>query len=129
MKKLLTLAMLFCYLTATSGVTLDYFYCCGELSGVSVALADDHGSDDNCSKKSDCCKHQKVFKKISIDQRYAEQAPLMLSAVLHLSTPVQAFSNTAPTFFGKTIDKAFFYDRPPPDCFPTRQVSYCVFRV
>ncbi|MEO6831317.1 MAG: hypothetical protein ABI378_03565 [Chitinophagaceae bacterium] len=128
MKKLLAIALLFCYLTATSGVTLDYFYCCGKLAKVTV-FADNHSLDEKCGKMKDCCKHQKVFKKIQIDQRNAEQASFAFANAFYLPGQQQSFLPAVNASFLDRHAQPILYKRPPPDCFPSRQVSYCVFRV
>ncbi|HVZ25018.1 MAG TPA: hypothetical protein VG842_03140 [Sediminibacterium sp.] len=57
MKKLLIIAAILVYATATMGVGVQEFYCCGKLKAVSLSLL--QASPKQCGKKSGmtgCCK-------------------------------------------------------------------------
>ena len=70
MKKLLALAVLIVYGFTSSGMSLQFHYCCGKLSGISLSATGKKscGHDHRLGKKS-CCDYQQLDIRISADQK------------------------------------------------------------
>jgi hypothetical protein len=97
MKKLLLIAVILVYATATMGVGVKEFYCCGKLKSVSLSLPDD--SKDQCGKKSGmtgCCKTTIKYVKLKDTHITAEKVtgpasisvPVCLPAMIVIVQPV-----------------------------------------
>ncbi|HOZ85707.1 MAG TPA: hypothetical protein PK191_09465 [Niabella sp.] len=70
LKKLTILFLLSLYSFTSFGLSVNLFYCCGELEDVSLKF-DTSKHADNCPKKEtkkDCCKNKSFTIKISDDQ-------------------------------------------------------------
>jgi len=119
-KKLFSILLLLIYLPAISGVSVDSFYCCGELSSVQFHLGTD-AEASNSLKKSDtqknhlnCCDHVVHSFKIQDAQQQS-------SAELALTIPVlqPALIPPSSTAFIQVVQKsddannAYLKSRPP----------------
>ncbi|HMR82754.1 MAG TPA: hypothetical protein PKE30_06470 [Niabella sp.] len=129
MKKLIVLTILMVYGLASFGVSLNYFYCCGKLETVSLAIANAQEEADHCpmGDKSGCCENKTVNHKISVDQTaqstlfysFLQSAPAVL--------PVPFFLTRENTLFATLTAPA--YKKPPPVLPDTDIVFLSVFRI
>jgi len=55
MKKILSICLLLLYITTSFGFSVQQFYCCGELSSLSIDLKQDTGKEIS---KNKCCNEQ-----------------------------------------------------------------------
>jgi hypothetical protein len=59
MKKILSILLIVIYSTASLGMSVKEFYCCGKLTSVTVSLASDNTESTSCAKEMKdcgCCK-------------------------------------------------------------------------
>lgn len=94
MKRLLTIPLLFIYLTAVSGVMINLHYCGAQLDSWNLYV-DNNGCDDGeCGDESEqndsCCKDKVVTAKVSTDQNVAKILDLKL-VQYELAMPPQVF--------------------------------------
>lgn len=120
MKKLFSILLLLIYLPAISGVSVDSFYCCGELSSVQFHLGMD-AEASNSLKKSDtlkdhlnCCDHIVHSFKIQDAQRQSASeldltAPVLQPAFIPSSQ--MAFIQVLPEL--DNADNTYLKSRPP----------------
>ena len=126
MKRIVIIAILISYSIASFGVNLNYFYCCGKLKKVSLAVKTE---PENCSSKSKkgCCDNKTVTIKLKIDQKENEQTTYHFTAPLSqiiLHSINYSFNNLAINSNANQL-----YEQPPPYNFPSRNILFCVFRI
>lgn len=127
MKKLLIIAILISYSVASFGVQLNYFYCCGKLKTVSLALK---AEDKDCKGKpvKGCCDNKTVSLKLKVDQEKTVEKDAIKFQIL-LSPAILHVSSFTSENIITTRGLNPLYRRPPPSILPSRQVLYCVFRI
>jgi len=129
-KKIIILAILMVYGVASFGVSLNYFYCCGKLKTVSVAIASSIAEKpDHCpmKEKKGCCENKTVSHKLSVDQNTQSTIfynTLQLAPAVLPEPPFLAKEN----IFYTTLS-APAYKKPPPDLLNTSIVFLSVFRI
>ena len=114
---------------ASFGVSLNYFYCCGKLETVSLAIANVQEETGHCpmGDKNGCCQNKTVNHKISVDQtaqstlfyNFLQFAPAVL--------PVPFFLARENILFATLTVPA--YKKPPPVLPDTDIVFLSVFRI
>ena len=126
MKRILVITLLISYSIASFGVNLNYYYCCGKLKTVSVAVNTEEKTYKTKTSKG-CCENKKVSLKLKIDQKNSDQTTYHFTAQV---SPVILHSNNY-TVIGipNNVHLKAFYTRPPPENLPSRQVLFCVFRI
>jgi len=125
-KRILIIAILISYSVASFGISLNYFYCCGKLKKVSLAVKTE---PENCSDKSKkgCCDNKTVTIKLKIDQNQNEQTAYHFAAPLSqiiLYSLHYSFNNLAINGNANQL-----YEQPPPLNLTSRNILFCVFRV
>jgi hypothetical protein len=115
MKRIITILLVFLYITLTSGFTVNAHYCMGKLASVGLISH----ADELCNKcgkpgkKGKCCREEAKFCKADVSShQIAQTQQSSVPAVKDLSLPViivpaPAISNT-PTIA--------YYSHGPPDC-------------
>lgn len=126
MKRILVILILSAYSIASFGVNVHYFYCCGKLKTVSLAV---NTGEKDCKMKSGkgCCKNKTVTFKLKTDQKNSEQS--IISFAAPLSPAIIYTDNYSCLYTADTSNLNPLYKRPPPTLLPSRQVLYCVFRI
>lgn len=126
MKRALLIVVLIAYSLASVGISLNYFYCCGKLKKVSLAVTADHKTCKSKAPKG-CCENKTVTVKLKTDQKSFDQKQV------HFNAPVSpdilhedGFAYANPASNGSVTP---LYKRPPPDILPSRQIMYCEFRI
>ncbi len=127
MKRFLVILILMTYSIASFGVSLNYFYCCGKLKTVSLALKTE---DKDCKGKAQkgCCDNKTITIKLKVDQqKSSDQSTIHFAAplspvILHIDN--YTVLNIANNGNINPLNK-----RPPPDNLPSRQILFCVFRL
>ncbi|TWW01398.1 HYC_CC_PP family protein [Chitinophaga pinensis] len=129
MKRIITILLVFLYITLTSGFTVNAHYCMGKLASLDLIS---HADDlcNKCSKpgkKGKCCKEEAKFCKADVSshqiakaQQSSEPAVKDLSLPV-IIVPVPAISNTQPIAY---------YSHGPPDCkaIPL-YIQYCTYLI
>lgn len=126
MKRILVIAILISYSIASFGVNLNYFYCCGKLKTVSLAVNAEPKNNTDKSKKG-CCDNKTVTLKLKTDQKNSEQAAFHLDAPLSpviLHTYDYYVANIATNGCVNPL-----YKSPPPSNLLSRNILFCVFRI
>ncbi|MFT3903100.1 MAG: hypothetical protein QM727_07995 [Niabella sp.] len=120
--------MLMVYGFASFGISLNYFYCCGNLKTVSLSVASQQ-EQDNCPMKGKkgCCEHKTVSHKISVDQN--ANAALFLAS-LHCgpaALPAPPYLAKANVLYAQFHTPT--YKKPPPLSQNNNLVFLSVFRI
>jgi len=77
------------YSIASFGVSLNYFYCCGKLKTVSLALKTEDRDCKGKAKKG-CCDNKTVTIKLKVDQqKSSDQSTIHFAAPLSLLFLIQ----------------------------------------
>ena len=131
MKKLLITVLAVFYLSVSSGATVHFHYCMGELIewGLSDNNSEKENDCSNCGMKKglseDCCKDQKQEYKLKESQK----APLStLQPVVFAITPI-AFSELPKILSGTTLYLISEYNAPPVTLKTAVFVRNCNFRI
>lgn len=98
MKKFLSILLILIYSTATFGMTVKEFYCCGKLASVSISFnADSKKTCGNKVKSGGCCKTKFHFSKIKDNHQAADALKLPVKHIAHLDIylPVLNSDNTS----------------------------------
>lgn len=114
------------YSIASFGVSLNYFYCCGVLKGVSLRANTEEKAWKTKTGKG-CCDNKTVTLKLKTDQKNTEQPSFKIDnalspAILH--THDYEVINIAT---GGNINS--LYKSPPTADLPSRNILFCVFRI
>ncbi|MBK8711465.1 MAG: hypothetical protein IPL97_06285 [Niastella sp.] len=126
MKKFIAALVLVCYCSASFGVSINYFYCCGKLRSVTLTEVSAEKSCTPMPRKG-CCENKKLTLKITVDQanqslKYikADISSFSLPAYLwQLQQIFYATQNLSPLLLGES--------NPPP--LLKRNILFCVFRI
>ena len=125
MKKFLVILLLLVYGAASSGMTLQFHYCCGKLDNVALTLPKDtHCGTDHKMGRKPCCDVKELALKIKSEQQ--------TSTALQLFISLPAIKPTLPDFYvaspvaTKGLLPEVFAPPPLPQDF-TR--LYCVYRI
>lgn len=126
MKKFIAALVLVCYCSASFGVSINYFYCCGKLKSVSLTEVSAEKSCMPMPRKS-CCENKKLTLKITVDQanqlvKYvkADISPFSLPA--YPGYPQQIF------YAPQNLSSCYLDDGNPPPLLK-RNILFCVFRI
>lgn len=127
MKKFAIILILICYTTASFGVSLNYFYCCGKLKTISLATKT---KDKNCKGdlKKGCCKNEKTKVKLNADQKLAESNFLNQINDLVYDDSIN-FCNYHFSFSTTGNTTKVFYQLPPPHFSYKKNIYYCIYRI
>ncbi len=129
MKKLLLIGLLLCYGLASFGVSLNYFYCCGKLKSVTIAVNANNEDDCTGPKGKGCCDNKTVTLKIKTVQKNNDN----LNFTIH--PPVSSLPPEPVHFVFRPMNSSpaeqYFYfhcnSKPPPPANP--QAYTGVFRI
>jgi hypothetical protein len=125
-KKILAIAILLSYSVASFGVSLNYFYCCGKLKAVSLAVRSGARDCPGKSKKG-CCDNKIVTIKLKVDQKENSQPVYHFAKIV---SPVILYTNDLSSLSPAADCRITpLYKRPPPGNLPSRQIRYSVFRI
>jgi hypothetical protein len=126
-KRILVILILMSYSIASFGVSLNYFYCCGKLKTVSLALKTE---DKDCTGKAKkgCCDNKTVTLKLKVDQQKSSDQSTV-HFVAPLSPVILHTDNYTDLSIATNGNTNSLYKRPPPDNLPSRQILFCVFRI
>lgn len=127
MKRIVVLLLLIIYSTVSFGISLHYFYCCGQLATVSLTPQPAHTYCAGKEHKT-CCQNKTVTIKLKDDQQKVNDSivfPFTLPApAILLNTYYHHFS-----FTFRSVHTSALYKRPPPLQAASRQTLFCVFRI
>ncbi|MEO7393478.1 MAG: hypothetical protein ABIU11_00970 [Chitinophagaceae bacterium] len=126
MKRILVIAILLSYSIASFGVSLTYFYCCGKLKTVSIAVSTEEKSSTSKSTKG-CCENKSLTLKLKTDQKSSDQTKFQFTAPL--SKAILHTTNSTVAYIANIGNVNSLFKRPPPGNLPSRQVLFCVFRI
>jgi len=125
MKKIIAIALLLLYGAASSGMTVQFHYCCGKLDNVSLAVANDThcGMKHKMGSKS-CCATKLLSLKIKAEQQAAKVFQTSFGLVALKTTPPDFFV-TAPVVAKRLLPEIF---APPPLAKDFTRL-YCTYRI
>jgi hypothetical protein len=126
MKKLLFFIVFIIYSLSSFGVSLNYFYCCGKLKQVSVALKH-KGGECNGFKGKDCCKNKIVQLKISDEQQHQPIVALGIEKLFPVGVLQATFSPQA--IIGLIDTSSFISHSPPLLSHTSLSILFGVFRI
>ena len=148
MKKFIAIILMVCYSVSSLGLSVNFFYCCGNFKSVSIT-----NQHQSCSKpdikpqKSSCCKSKKssvlppggkIFKKncyenkqlsfnLHIDQKDQQNASLNLLSKTFTLHPLSLYPRQDTIFNLPQI--AATYKSPPQAVHQEKNIFICVFRI
>jgi hypothetical protein len=125
-KKLLLIFVLAAYSVAAMGINLNYFYCCKKLTSITFSQPQEEKDCTHKTKKG-CCDTKTVTVKLKADQVKTEVAQTTFAN--HQLYLLPTHNYTVDIAFAPTSVSKVLYQKPPPSCFPSIQVLYCVFRI
>ena len=124
LKKLASIILLLVYGLSSSGMTIQFHYCCGKLKNVQLSPISEKQCGMKHSSSKKCCDDKKVELKLKSDQRTEATAKFNFSVPVLLKTESENFNSTL--FVGKTVSPEVF--APPPQS-TSLCVLNCVFRI
>ncbi len=127
MKRLAVISVLIFYSLASFGVSVNYFYCCGELKEISFSA---HAAAENCSPDKNakkCCQNQSVTIHMHADQKGAEYNSITVKRSV-VAVPVD-FDIVPKNFSRKISFQAEKYTTPPLLPLPSKQVLFCSYLI
>jgi len=129
MKKAFTILLLIIYTTASSGVSIKQFYCCGKLKSVSFAFKQD--VKEKChkgSEKSGCCENKYHTLKVKDNHIVADDfvGPARYFTDLHLFPSF--YQSPVFTLF-QQIDTANPGNAPPLHYGVPVYILHCIYRI
>jgi len=124
LKKLVVIFLLTVYALSSSGMTLQFHYCCGKLKSIQLTPV----TEKQCGMKHSmfskpCCSDKQVEFKLKGDQK-SEQAKFVFFILAPLEKPEASF-NLQPTVSKAIIPEIF---APPPLTNPL-YIFYCTYRI
>ena len=123
MKRLIIFILSFVYLSASAGVKVNLFYCCGQLEKISLF---EQQTSDDCkgSTEKDCCENRSAFLKIKGEQKSASVGHFEFKSTFVNVPPAYTLQWTASvTEPVHCIQKTLSNSSPP------HYVLYCVYRI
>lgn len=126
MKRILVILILISYSVASFGVSLNYFYCCGVLKGVSLRVNTEEKIWKTKTGKG-CCDNKTVTLKLKVDQKNTEQTSFKIDN--SLSPAILQTHDCEVIYIATSGNINSLYKRPPPPYLPSRNILFCVFRI
>jgi hypothetical protein len=129
MKKFLSILLILIYSTASFGMSVKEYYCCGKLSSVSVSFNTAGKIQKDATKNGGCCKTKWHVSKVN--EKHIASDALALSAkhftavdfVVPYSIDICGFINTHPVKANAIHGPPLVYDATP------IYIYNCVFRI
>lgn len=114
MKKFVLLIVTLLYAVVSSGITLNYHYCMGQLADVEMSDVTACASCGQKKQTSPCCSDTTQFIKLSVDQNVSQTSASVLSpAVIDLLPALSAEFNFQETAEATSV---FVGYSDPPEC-------------
>jgi hypothetical protein len=124
-KKLLTIALLLIYGLSSSGMTLQFNYCCGKLKSIKLTPLAKIACDMKQPMGSKpCCDHRQVDLKIKSDQK-AEAGVYNLFAPTAIIANQSSLVSSPAVISIKVIPEIFA----PPPLQNALHILYCIYRI
>jgi hypothetical protein len=129
MKKAFAILLLIIYTTASSGISINQFYCCGKLKSVSLGFKQD--TKEKCKKwagKPGCCENKYSTLKVKDNHISADDVahPVKLFTALHIFTSL--YQNPDLIVF-QQINTANQGNAPPLSYGVPIYILHCIYRV
>lgn len=125
MKKLLVILLLMVYGLSSTGMTINFHYCCGKLKKVEFSSAQlDCGMKMKHSSGKKCCDNKQVDLKVKDDQKVSESGKTISKSV-PLTNSFADFAISQPVQ-GKHLIPSVF--APPPLSSPL-YILHCTYRI
>jgi hypothetical protein len=124
LKKLVVILLLMIYGVSSSGMTIQFHYCCGKLKSVQLSTVTKKQCGMKHSKLSKpCCSDKQVELKLKGDQK-TEQAKFVFFVPAQMNKP-QAFLNIRPVVSQSGIPEIYA----PPPLTNSLYTFHCVYRI
>ena len=126
MKKLLVIGLLLVYGAASSGMTLQFHYCCGKLDAIALAIPNDtHCGTDHKMGSKRCCDTKELSLKMKTEQQTGTALNYSVNlAAVKPSLPDHYFE-TSPISSKSLLPELFA----PPPLPKERTHLYCTYRI
>jgi hypothetical protein len=124
MKKILVILLLLVYGGSTSGMTLYFHYCCGQLKNIDLTPVEHKGCGQHSQMdKQSCCQSQSLELKVKSEHKSEPSfSPLYKCSIL----PAEEVFVTPSIANFHTVPKAGL---PPPLLVSSLFILHCVFRI
>ena len=114
------------YGLSSTGMTVNFHYCCGKLKKVEFSSTQvECGMKMKHSSSKKCCDNKEVELKVKADQKITEGAKVV-NKVVSISNVFPDFSFASP-FQGKNLIPSVF--APPPPADHRLYVLHCIYRI
>lgn len=130
-KKLFAILLLVLYVPATSGMTINSFYCCGRLASVKIQMMPNAETNGIHSNHDNCCDNTTQFFKV-----HDAQQPSISDIVLHASIlpfsaplPVGSFFLSLHNPVRKDAPLLFWFHSPPLSSATASYIKNCSFLI
>jgi hypothetical protein len=126
LKKLSVILILLIYGLSSTGMTVNFHYCCGKLKKVEFSSAQvECGMKMKHSSSKKCCDSKQLELKVKADQKVPEGAKQVLYAT-GLPVSHSQFVVASPVYQNILIPSVF---APPPLLHQQLTILYCTFRI
>ena len=126
LKKLSVILILLIYGLSSTGMTVNFHYCCGKLKKVQFSSAQiECGMKMKHSSSKKCCDSKQLELKVKADQKVPEGAK-QVSQVNDLPVNLSQFAVASPVYTKFLIPSVF---APPPLASQQLNILYCTFRI
>jgi hypothetical protein len=125
LKKLVSIILLLVYGLSSSGMTIQFHYCCGKLKNISLsAVATKQCGMKHASVGKPCCNDKQVELKLNADQKTEQVAKFVFSA------PVVEKQESGIFVFAPVITKPVVPEIfAPPPLQNSLYILHCVYRI
>ena len=129
MKRLALISVLVFYTLASFGVSVNYFYCCGQLKEVSFSA---HPIAESCKKNSSaeeqkCCDNQSVTLQMHADQKNVEYKSSTVNRTV-VTLPVVYDVLPSPALTQMALS-TLLYSNPPLLALTAKQILFCSYLI
>lgn len=126
MKRILIIPLLIFYSIASFGISVNNFYCCGQLKKVSTLS---ENTEKNCQSafKKDCCENKLEIKSLKVANKASESEQYLYK--LPFPSALTFINQFIISSFSYKNDLNFLYKKPSPEYLPSRQILFCVFTI
>ena len=126
LKKFLVILLLMVYGLSSTGMTVNFHYCCGKLKKVEFSSSQvECGMKMKHSSSKKCCDSKQVELKVKADQKITEGAKTV-SKIVAVSNLSPDFSFSSP-LYGKSLIPSVF--APPPLANHQLYILHCIYRI
>jgi len=124
LKKLVVILLLMVYGVSSSGMTIQFHYCCGKLKSVQLSTV----TEKQCGMKHSmfskpCCSDKQVQLKLNGDQK-VEQAKFVFFVPVQMNKP-EFFLNVRPIVSKSIVPEIYA----PPPLTHSLNTFHCVYRI